>query len=714
MSYLINKFNGEALVVLEDGTVDISTSLSLVGRNYSGYGEIFNENFVFLLENFANETAPSRPLTGQVWYDTDTEVLRIYNGTEWGVVGAAELSDNPPEDRRPGSLWLDTGVTSLNVWSGSDWINVGPESALGFGLTRARSTTVVDDTGTSRPVILLTVNDTVVGVIANATFRISGVNSDSISGFLDIKPGVNLSTAVTINGNLDGVASEATVLETLRTINGIGFDGSQDITITANTTNHLVAGDYINGSDFNGSEQITWEINASTANQAGKLVARNASGNFSAGTISADLVGDVTGDIVSTGTSNFNVITATEFRGAVLTGNAFTATKLRESANINGVAFDGSQDITIPINADDLSGERLASNVIFSSLESLGTLQNLRVNNSGITVGLENQVTIDYYNSFVPRVDSKQGTLRLSANDEGVSIIDSDTSSSNRTTLSPIGSQVDIGTPSQQFSRIYATDFIGDLTGNSDTATLATRSTNLQGGSLGAIPYQTDSGTTTFIPPIANKVLKSNANGVPAWGDPVFPSLIPGEYISGSAYAGSTEQTWDIEATTTNTADKIVARDSSGNFSAGLITADLEGNSDTATALQTARTINGVEFDGTQNIVITDPSAASLDSPTLTGIPRAPTPPSSDNSTRVATTEYVQSVFGTRPFWAGDTNLSNVISTYSSFPTGTRVSFWEERNYRRSANSNGGSVSISDRYRRTVEKAADGTWFDIG
>ena len=711
MSYLINKFNGDSLVVLEDGTLDISTSLGLVGRNYSGYGETFNENFVFLLENFANEEPPSRPLEGQLWFDTSNEILKIYNGTDWGVVGAAELSDTPPQDKRPGSLWLDTSSNSLNIWSGTTWLFIGPESAQGFGITRARSTVLTDDNNNLQPVILLTINDTVIGLIANNTFRLS--LNDSISGFLDIKPGINLSSSVSFNGSLSGVSSSATILESTRTINGIGFNGSQDITITANTTNTLVAGSYIDGSNFNGAQTVVWDIDATSSNQSGRIVARDANGNFSAGTISANIVGDLTGDVISTNTSRFNIVIADEIRGAVLSGNAFTASKLRNPVEINGVDFDGSQNITIPIAGTEVSGDTLASNIKFSGLESVGILQSLRVNDLGITVGSGNELQLSVPGSS-PRINSGQGTLEITSNNAGVNLYHSTRSPSGRTTLSPTSSQIDIGSSSQQFSRIYAETIFGQLNGNASTATLAERSSNLQGGGLGAIPYQTSSGTTSFVPPVANKILKSNASGIPSWGDPVFPNLIPGEYIDGESYAGSTEQTWNIEATVTNTPSKLVARDANGNFSAGTITASLNGNSSTATTLQTARTINGVAFNGTANITIVDSTKAPIDSPTLTGTPKSVTPPSTDNSTRIATTEYVKTVFGTRPFWAGDTNLSNVISTYSGFPAGTRVSFWEERSYTRSANSNGGRISIVDRYRRTVEKAQNGTWFDIG
>jgi hypothetical protein len=149
------------------------------------------------------------------------------------------------------------------------------------------------------------------------------------------------------------------------------------------------------------------------------------------------------------------------------------------------------------------------------------------------------------------------------------------------------------------------------------------------------------------------------------------------------------------------------------SFSAGTITANLTGNATSADRLSTARKINGVSFNGTSNITVYDSTKAPINSPTLTGTPRSVTPPADDNSTRIATTAFVKSYIS-QPYWAGATNLSNVTSTYRNFPTGTRVSFWEERTYYRPSNSNGGNVTISDRYRRTVQKRANGTWYDIG
>jgi len=71
MAYVINKTNGGIFATVADGTIDTSSSMTIVGRNYSGYGEFLGENFVKILENSANSSAPGNPLEGQLWYDSD-------------------------------------------------------------------------------------------------------------------------------------------------------------------------------------------------------------------------------------------------------------------------------------------------------------------------------------------------------------------------------------------------------------------------------------------------------------------------------------------------------------------------------------------------------------------------------------------------------------------------------------------------------------------
>lgn len=90
MSYTINNYNGTILANVADGTLDTTTSLKLAGRNYAGYGEVLNENQLWLLQHFASPNPPANPVAGQVWFDTDLGVLNSYSGSEWKAIATAD------------------------------------------------------------------------------------------------------------------------------------------------------------------------------------------------------------------------------------------------------------------------------------------------------------------------------------------------------------------------------------------------------------------------------------------------------------------------------------------------------------------------------------------------------------------------------------------------------------------------------------------------
>lgn len=452
MAYIINKFNGQELVVLEDGTLDVSTSLNLVGRNYVGYGEIQNENFVYLLENFANDAPPKNPIAGQTWFDTDTSRLNIWNGTVWSAVGVSIISDTEPVDPVDGTLWLRSVDNSLHVWVNGAWTLIGPESVPGFGKTKAESAILLDGNSDEKPVIKITVNGFVIAICSEESFTIN--SSTAVTGFSTLTAGVNLANTFTLTGNVNGKATQADVLSTTRKINGVSFNGSGDITIKSSTTNKLSRGSYLTGSDFDGSSATTWEVDATSANVIGKIVARNSSGGFSAGTITADLVGNVTGNITATsGTSTFSRIVVTdEIVGGYLASTALSARQLETARTINGVSFNGTTNITVPAAAGTLTGSVLASNITNSSLTEVGVLSSLNVASS-VTAG-----------SFI-------------GNGSGLTNISS--------------------------SNIVGTVALASNSSTADLATLATTATkasNLSGGSIGSIPYQTGPNTTTLLP----------------------------------------------------------------------------------------------------------------------------------------------------------------------------------------------------------------------
>ena len=135
MAYIINRFDGTQLTIVDDGVLDISTPLGLIGRNYTGYGETQNENFVFLLENFANSSPPARALRGQIWYNTTERALKTYNGTNWLSIGNATVAETEPA-HSSGGLWLNSVTNQMYVSDGTTWrLHGGPKAAVLFSIT---------------------------------------------------------------------------------------------------------------------------------------------------------------------------------------------------------------------------------------------------------------------------------------------------------------------------------------------------------------------------------------------------------------------------------------------------------------------------------------------------------------------------------------------------------------------------------------------------
>lgn len=386
MAYIINRFSGQQLVVLDDGTLDTSTSIGLLGRNYTGYGEVQNENFLFLLENFANTAPPSRPISGQTWYDTLTNSLNVYSGTSWTPVGSATIATTEPTGFN-GSLWYKPATDQLHVYEDGIWKLIGPEAVEGFGTTKLRAKSVLDTSDVNHAILELLVNGSTLAVCSSSTFILNDANP--IDGFSELSPGINISASKNFVGTLLGNADSASRLSSNKKINNVLFDGSADVTIKASTTNVLTRGAYLTGSNFDGSAPNTWAVDATPSNTIGKVVARDSAGDFAAGTITADLIGNVQGNVtVTTGTSQFNIIEADQFIGATLSGNADTATRLSTPRTINGVAFDGSVNVTVPVSGLNVTGTQLAYNVVDSRLTSLGTLNSLDVSTTGyITIG---------------------------------------------------------------------------------------------------------------------------------------------------------------------------------------------------------------------------------------------------------------------------------------------------------------------------------------
>lgn len=171
MSYKLNKTNGDLLVELQDGVIDtVSTDITLVGRNYKGFGEFINENYIKLLENFSSTSAPSQPLKGQLWFDSQDERLKLYNGSEFRVAGGPIVSASQPTNMVQGDLWIDNEQNKLYFFDGSDLVLVGPSYSAAQGKTGYEAVTMIDTSGQVRAILAQYIQGVLVGIHSKSQF----------------------------------------------------------------------------------------------------------------------------------------------------------------------------------------------------------------------------------------------------------------------------------------------------------------------------------------------------------------------------------------------------------------------------------------------------------------------------------------------------------------------------------------------------------------
>jgi hypothetical protein len=230
MSYTITLTDGSIFATIPDGTINTSSSMTLVGKNYAGYGQFINDDIIRLLENGSNTTAPGAPLVGQLWWDQTTDTMKVYNGTQFKVISAATASATAPTSNVAGDLWYDTVNAQLNVYSGTAFILVGPAYTAGTGVTGAIPATITDTDAVSHVVVELYVNDSIVGIISkDASFN----PQVAIPGFAaNVRPGITLATAISgVNQYFQGTANNA------NTVGNIAASG-----FVQTTTNQTMTG----------------------------------------------------------------------------------------------------------------------------------------------------------------------------------------------------------------------------------------------------------------------------------------------------------------------------------------------------------------------------------------------------------------------------------------------------------------------------------------
>jgi hypothetical protein len=242
MAYTIKTTNGSTIAIVQDATLNtVATSLTLVGRDYAGYGAFLNENFVYLLENFANGTAPTHQTTGQLWYDTANNLLKVYDSTNpgdgWKPISSSIAQSTSPTGASIGDLWFNTVLNQLNVFAGSPgpgWVTIGPTTTSTSGKISGAVVDSIEDSSSNKHIaIIFYIENNVVAVMS---YDSSYAPKTTVAGFTLINPGLNLVNSSTLMGSqYTGDSSNALYL------NGIGSGQFLRSDIDTTTAYKLIA-----------------------------------------------------------------------------------------------------------------------------------------------------------------------------------------------------------------------------------------------------------------------------------------------------------------------------------------------------------------------------------------------------------------------------------------------------------------------------------------
>ena len=206
MAYQVNKTDGTIVATVADGQIDtLSTDLTLIGKNYSGFGEALNENFVKLLENFSSTTQPTNPIKGQIWFDGTENKLKVYSGTAFVPVSSATISNTQPSTLGVGDLWFNNIDKQLYFFDGTDTILLGPDYSELQGLSGLRVSSILDSLNQTRVITSLYNNGILLGIFSKDSFT----PKNAIEGYTgSIEPGFNQGTLAGIKFDVTATNSE--------------------------------------------------------------------------------------------------------------------------------------------------------------------------------------------------------------------------------------------------------------------------------------------------------------------------------------------------------------------------------------------------------------------------------------------------------------------------------------------------------------------------
>jgi hypothetical protein len=204
MAYIIYNSTGQVILTLADGDVDSSaTSLDLIGKNRNNYGEYYNNNLVKLLTSFASTESqqPRSPQPGQLWFNSTTKRLCVYDGSSFKPTYGATISATAPLTTSTGDLWYDAINSQLKIWNGASYKTIAPNTSALYGKFGIEPVDI-DDVATGLPVEVSAIYSygTGVGFVTTASVQLSAGDSDL---YLDVPTPSTINQGITVLGNID-------------------------------------------------------------------------------------------------------------------------------------------------------------------------------------------------------------------------------------------------------------------------------------------------------------------------------------------------------------------------------------------------------------------------------------------------------------------------------------------------------------------------------